>query len=65
MRVAGIKTCNRLDKENARLVRIKDTLSLGEIEVSESLAGEAEAGENTEIVGSPYELVFDGDGNLF
>jgi hypothetical protein len=62
---AGIKTCNRLDKENARLVRIKDTLSLGRIEVSESLVAEAEAGKNTEVEGRPYEMEFDGDGNLF
>ncbi|GAI90756.1 unnamed protein product, partial [marine sediment metagenome] len=62
---AGIKTCNRLDKHNVRLVRIKDTISLGEIEVSQSLAGEVGRSESMELVGSPYELDFDESGNLF
>ena len=62
---AAIKTCNILDKENVRMVRIKNTVALGEIAVSENLLPEVKANPYLEAVGSPYELAFDEKGNLF
>ena len=62
---AAIKTCNILDKTEVRLVRIKNTLTLGEIEVSVSLLPEIEKHPELSPVGGPYPLVFDEDGNLF
>ena len=62
---ACIKTCNRLDKENVTLLRMKNTNQLGEIEVSISLRGYIEAHPNLEIISEPYDLSFDSQGNLF
>ncbi|MDR3564302.1 MAG: lactate racemase domain-containing protein [Negativicutes bacterium] len=62
---ACIKTCNCLDKENLTLVRIKNTLTLDEIEVTENLAGHSRENKNLSIISSPYHLAFDASGNLF
>ncbi len=62
---AAIKTCNIPNKEAVRLVRIKNTLQLGEIEVSENLLEEVKGNKYLRIVEGPYELPFDEDGNLF
>lgn len=61
---AAVKTCNILDYTKVRLVRIKDTLHLGEIEISESMLDEARAHPDIEIVIPPRPLAFDDDGNL-
>ena len=47
-----------------RIARIKDTLSLSEIDVSEGLIDELKTNKNIEIIGGPKELNFDGSGNL-
>ena len=39
--LAAIKTCNAMDPGKARVVRIKDTMRVGEIYISESLLAEA------------------------
>lgn len=62
---AAIKTSNVLDRSTIRLVRIKNTVQLGEIEVSESLAPYAKQHPNMEVLGEPYDLHFDEKGNLF
>ncbi len=61
---AAIKTCNILDKKSVRMARIKNTVALDEIAVSENLLPEVEAGRFLEANGQPQELVFDGQGNL-
>jgi len=61
---AAIKTCNILDYTKCRLVRIRDTLHLGEIEISVNLLEEARANGRIDILGEPYELPFDERGNL-
>ena len=60
-----VKTCNVLDPSKLRLVRIKNTIALDEIEVSEALLPTVAAHPHMEVVGAPYELKFDADGNLF
>lgn len=47
----AIKTCRHADRENLRLVRIKNTLSLGEIEVSAALLPEVAANPRMEYIG--------------
>ncbi len=61
---AAVKTCNILDYAKCRLVRIKDTLHLGEIEISVNLLEEAKRHPQIEVLSEPYELPFDNEGNL-
>lgn len=62
---ACIKTSNRLDKENVTVVRIKNTLSLETVEVSESLLEYVRNHKCLAVKGTPYNLPFDTLGNLF
>lgn len=62
---AAIKTCNILDYSACRMIRIRDTLHLGEIEISESLLEEARRHPDIDIVSEPYGLIFDENGDLF
>jgi len=62
---AAIKTCNILDYTKCRLVRIRDTLHLGELEISVSLVEEARQKPGVEIVSEPFEWQFNAEGNLF
>ncbi|MDI6726851.1 MAG: lactate racemase domain-containing protein [Smithellaceae bacterium] len=62
---AAIKTCNIPDHREVRLGRIKNTLQAHLLEISETLLAEARANPALEILGEPYELPFDPDGNLF
>lgn len=61
---AAIKTCNILDYTQCKLVRIRDTLHLGTIEISESLLEEAKRNPRIEILEGPYEWKFDEEGFL-
>lgn len=56
---AAVKTCNILDFTTCRMVRLRDTLHLGEIWISESLRQDARRMEQVEIVGEPEPLAFD------
>ena len=60
----AIRTCNGIDYENARVVRIKNTLELTEIEVSEAFVGELKDRADVQIISAPYEMQFDQDGFL-
>ncbi|MCB8815158.1 lactate racemase domain-containing protein [Desulfosporosinus shakirovi] len=62
---AAIKTCNILDKTKVRMVRVKNTLCLGEIEVSENLIEEVKQNPNLEIVSSAFDLALSEQGSLF
>lgn len=61
---AAIKTCNILDFTKVRVVRIKNTLAVGEIEVSETLLDDVKNNPNMEIASDAFELPFDDEGNL-
>jgi hypothetical protein len=56
---AAIKTCNAFDLNKVRVVRIKNTLEIGEIWISESMIEEAEKNNNLEILSEPEDLVLD------
>jgi hypothetical protein len=62
--LAAMKTCNARDLGKARVVRIKDTLRIGEIYISESMLAEAAAKPEIEVISPPAEMVFDAAGNL-
>lgn len=62
---AGIQTCNGIDYEHPRVVRIKNTLKMGEIQISESLVEQAQKTPGMEVMEEPKEMVFDENGNLF
>jgi len=61
---AAVKTSNAPDFSNVRLVRIKNTLHLGEFMISESLLDEARAMPNVTILSDPFEMKFDAEGNF-
>lgn len=61
---AAIKTCNILDFTKVKMVRIKNTLEIAEIEVSEELRDYVENHPQLTIVTEPAEWVFDEQGNL-
>lgn len=63
LRVA-IRTCTKIDYNTAKIVRIKDTLSLNEFEVSESMIPYLTGKDDIEILGEPYALAFDENGYL-
>lgn len=62
---ACLKTCNLLNYREARMVRIKNTLSLEEIEISANMLSTVADNPNLEAVGAPYSWEFDRSGNLF
>ncbi|KKI94159.1 hypothetical protein WQ54_01070 [Bacillus sp. SA1-12] len=61
---AAIKTCNILDFNQVKMVRIKNTLEIAEIEVSESLLDYVAQHPELEKISDLYELAFDENGNL-
>ncbi|MES9737710.1 lactate racemase domain-containing protein [Peribacillus frigoritolerans] len=56
---AAIKTCNAFDLNKVRIVRIKNTLEIGEIWISESMMEEALKNEDIVILSDPEDLALD------
>lgn len=61
---AAIQTCCDVDYTKIRMVRIKDTLKLDEILISEHLLDQARSDPRLEIVGDPQPMVFNEKGDL-
>ncbi len=61
---AAIQTCVCVEPGQEKVVRIKNTLELSEIEISETLLPEAARLPDLSIVGIPAEMQFDAEGNL-
>ena len=61
-----IRTCNKIDIEHPRVVRIKNSLHIGEIMLSESYYEEVKAGRypGVEALDAPALLDFDSEGEL-
>ena len=55
---AAFSTIGAVDPEKARVVHIKNTLEIGELEISESLLDEARGKMNLQIIGRRGNLVF-------
>jgi hypothetical protein len=62
--LTALRVCGRHDPAGARVVRIKNTLKLEEIDVSEGLWAEAGAVERLSPVSDPFELRFDERGQM-
>lgn len=61
---AGIKTAPDVDQDRLRIVRIKNTLCLSEMEISEALWEEATGRKEIEGDGQGFDWMFDKQGNL-
>ncbi len=59
-----IVTCGKLDPHECSIVRIRNTMELAEMEISENLLAHIAGNPEIEIVGEPRELDFDADGNV-
>ena len=61
---AALLTCGRADLENARVVRLRSTIDLEDLLVSESLRDQVDADDRLSVVGDPVPLSFGGDGTI-
>ncbi|GGD72240.1 lactate racemase domain-containing protein [Paenibacillus nasutitermitis] len=61
---AAIKTSNILDFHKVKMVRIKNTLELSELEVSAALVEHVKQHPQMELISDLYPLSFDNQGNL-
>jgi hypothetical protein len=61
---AAIRTTNLVRKEEVRLVRIKNTIDMDEIEISENLVDEALGNPSLQVISDVFTLPFDAKGNL-
>ncbi len=59
-----VKTCVEVDKKKIRMIRIKNSLDVEYIYISEAMLEEARANPELEIVGEPEEIPFDEAGNI-
>lgn len=61
-----IRTCNRIDKDNPRVIRIKNSLHIGQIMLSEAYYADVLAGKYPGLTAldAPKELSFDEEGEL-
>jgi hypothetical protein len=60
----AVKTLIRVKPAEARIVRIRNTLELAHIMVSETMLADVQAHPQMEAQGAPRVLAFDGEGNL-
>ena len=61
---ACLKYCGGIDHDNPRVIRIIDTMHLGEILISEAMLAEALKNPNIEVLSEPFEMPFDDNGAL-
>ncbi len=61
-----IKTCNKIDTDKARVIRIANSLHIGTIMLSEAYYEDVKAGKypGVEALDEPEFMEFDGEGNL-
>lgn len=62
---AAIKMTPGRAPEEITMIRIRDTLSMGEIEASENLLDQISGREDMEILGEPRKMAFNAAGDLF
>lgn len=60
-----VRTCNEIDKEHPRIVRIPNSLHIEHIMLSEAYYEEVKENPDIEILSEPEYLPFDEDGNLW
>ncbi|MCC2684835.1 MAG: hypothetical protein K0R75_1734 [Paenibacillaceae bacterium] len=59
----ALKTCYRISPQMAKIVRIKNTLELEEIEVAQPCLNGLAANAKVEVLSEPYPWEFDEQGN--
>ena len=59
-----IRTCNNIDFNKAKVVRIKNTANMDYILVSEAYYDELKDRKDVEIIEGPFEMKFDENDNL-
>ena len=62
---AAIKTSAGSEPKNVKLIRIRDTLHITEIEVSQGFIEQAKSTPGMEILEGPYDWAFNENGDLF
>ena len=60
----ALRGCPMITPETARVVRIENTLDLGEIWTSTALIGQVEAQPDMEVLSAPFDMTFDDEGQL-
>ena len=60
----GIKTCNKIDWQNVKMIHIKDTLSMEQIEISEAFCKEKSWKNHLTFEGDLHSWKFAEEGNL-
>ena len=61
---ASLPTIGLTEAPDARIIRIKNTLDLGEVDVSETFLSEIGNRDDLTVIEKPANLTFDSDGNL-
>ena len=61
---AALKSCNDIDNEHPRIIRIKNTLALENIEISEALLSEAKQNPNINVTSNLHAFIFDEKNNI-
>lgn len=61
----GIKSCNEIDRAHPRVIRIKNTMQIETIEISEGMLEEAAQNPDIEILTQPEEIHFNEQDNLW
>ncbi len=61
---AVFETIGMIKPEDSKVVRIKNTLKLGEVDISEKLLDAAKKRDDLEVIGEPEEMKFDSEGNI-
>ena len=59
-----IMTCGKLDSYECSIARIRNTMELGEFEISEALLPEIAGNPDVEVIGDPHALEYDSRGML-
>jgi hypothetical protein len=62
--ITALRVCGQPDPIQARIVRIKNTLSIGEMDISAGLVQELEATQTTTALSGSFPLTFDANNNL-
>ena len=60
----AIRTCTGIDYTNALVVRIRDTMHMEEIQVSENLAKQLRDRDDVELLSGPFDIPFGPDGYI-
>jgi hypothetical protein len=60
----AIKSCNHIDRTTPRMIRIRNTMEMRHIEISEAMLPEAMAHPDITVLGPAREIEFDENGNL-